>query len=82
MKIHHHDLEIELDDTWWEKAGMKNFSPSTNTYPVNTEVTNDKVIFIVKIDDVGPVLRNPGVGIFNTSAEATAKDALRNNLII
>jgi hypothetical protein len=74
MKIHHHDLEIELDDAWWEEAGMKHVSPSANTYCVNIEAAKGKEIFIVKIDEVGPVRRKPGVGIFNTNVEATAKD--------
>jgi hypothetical protein len=74
MKFHHHDLEIELDDTWWEEAGMKSFTPLTNAYCTNIEAANGKEIFIVKIVEVSPVRRNPGVAIFNTCADATAKD--------
>ncbi|MGD0210765.1 MAG: hypothetical protein ABSC14_07275 [Desulfomonilia bacterium] len=74
MKFHHHDLEIELDDTWWEEADMKSFTPSTNAYYTNIEAADGKEIFTVKIVEVSPVRRNPGVGIFNNSAEATAKD--------
>lgn len=74
MKFYHHDLEIELDDTWWVEAGMKSFTPSTNSYRTHIKGSNGKEIFEVKIVEVSPVRRNPGVGIFNTNAEATAKD--------
>jgi hypothetical protein len=74
MKIHHHDLEIELDGTWWEEAGMKNFTPTTNAYCVNIEAAKGCKILKIKIDEVGPVRRNPGVGIFKNNKEATAKD--------
>lgn len=74
MKFHHHDLEIELNDTWLEEADMKDFSPPSDSYRVNIESANGKEIFAVKIIEVSPVRRNPDVGIFNTSAEANAKD--------
>lgn len=74
MIFHHYDLEIELDDTWWEEAGMKGFTPSTDVYCTNAEAGNGKEIFTVRIAEVSPARRNPGVGIFNTNAEATAKD--------
>lgn len=74
MKLHHNDLEIELDDVWWEEAGMKDFIPTTNSYFVNAEAIKDEKVFRIKISEVCPVRRNPGVGIFNNSKEASAKD--------
>lgn len=80
MKIHHHDLEIELDDTWWEEVGMKNFAPKTIAYRVNIKAANGLEIFKVRIDEVSPVRRNPGVGIFNDNNVATAKDRVESIL--
>ena len=74
MKLYHHDIEIELDDTWWEEACMKKFTPTTISYLVNTEAAKGQNIFNVKINDVSPVKRKPGVGIFNDNEEASAKD--------
>jgi len=53
---------------------MLSFSPSTNAYCVDIEAAKGEEIITVKIEEVSPVRRNPGVGIFNTSAVATAKD--------
>jgi hypothetical protein len=35
MKLYHHDLQIELDDTWWAEAGMDGFVPHNRAYRVD-----------------------------------------------
>jgi hypothetical protein len=74
MKLYHHDIEIELDDTWWAEAEMNSFTPTANTYRVNIEAANGRNIFEIRIDEVRPVSRNPGIGIFNDNAEASARN--------
>jgi hypothetical protein len=74
MKFRHHDLEIELDDTWWKEAGMEGFVPPTTAYCVNHEAAKGRKVFEVRIDEVRSVRRNPGIGIFNDNEEASAKD--------
>jgi hypothetical protein len=74
MKICHHDLQIELDDTWYTEAEMDGFVPLTRTYLVNAEEANGRKLYDIRIDEVGSVKRNPGVGIFNDNQEASAKE--------
>ena len=74
MKLCHHDLQIELDDTWWAEAGMQGFVPLTRAYLVNNDSVKGRKLFEVRIIEVRPVIRNPGVGIFNDNKEASAKD--------
>jgi hypothetical protein len=66
MKFTHHGLPIELPDDWWDEASMGDFVRNSNAYRVGHSNTE---IFEVCIDDVGPVHRSPGVGIFNRSIE-------------
>lgn len=61
MKIYHHDIQIELDDTWWVEAGMKGFVPLTRAYLVDIEAAKGRELFEIKIDELGPVRRTPGV---------------------
>ena len=74
MKFYHHDLEIELDDSWWIEGGMVGFVPLTKAYFVDTDTTKGKELLEIKIDEVRPVRRNPGVGIFNDNEEASARE--------
>lgn len=72
MKIIHHDLEVELNDEWWEAAGMNLFIPKTRAYLTHQVFCENQPLFEVPIEDVGPVRRAPGVGIFNESEEGTS----------
>jgi hypothetical protein len=72
MKLRHHDLQIELDDTWWTEAGMEGFVPLTRAYHVDANAAQG--VFEIRIDEVRPVRRNPGVGIFNDDEERSARE--------
>ena len=74
MKLCHHDLQIELDDTWYTEAEMDGFVPLTRTYLLNADAANGRKLFDIRIDEVRPVKRNPGVGIFNDNQEASARE--------
>ncbi|MGD0633003.1 MAG: hypothetical protein ABSA13_01810 [Beijerinckiaceae bacterium] len=74
MILTHHDLKIELDDAWWAEAGMTGFVPSGRSFCPNVQAAEGKVIFEARIDEVGSIRRNPGVGIFNDNEEATARE--------
>lgn len=74
MRITHHNLIVELDDSWWAEAGMQNFVPSASTYRVDATAARKGSVFEVSFDEVRPGQRNPGVGIFNSNAQASAKD--------
>jgi hypothetical protein len=80
MIFNHHDQRIELPDEWWEAAGMAGFKPTHAAYPTDAKLTDGKQIFDVKILDVRPVQRNPGVGIFNDGEEGTAKERVTSLL--
>ena len=64
MKLYHHDLQIELDDTWWAEAGMYGFVPHNRAYRVDRGLANGKEIFEIPIDEVHHVIRAPGVAYF------------------
>jgi hypothetical protein len=74
MKLCHHDLQIELDDTWYTKAEMNGFVPLARNYLVNADAANGRKLFDIRIDEVKSVKRNPGIGIFNGNQEASAKE--------
>jgi len=67
MKLTHHGLEIEMLDEWWTEAGMRAFVPTFTAYRVNQRLFPN--VREVPITDVGPVVRAPGVSIFNDSEE-------------
>jgi hypothetical protein len=69
MMLHHHDLQIELDDLWWYDAGMTGFVTTEHAYRVAPDRFNRRMQ-IVPINDVGAVRRAMGVGIFNDDREA------------
>jgi hypothetical protein len=73
MKFTHHGLQIEIPDDWWTEAGMRGFVPTFTAYRVNQMLFRNAQE--IPIQDIGPVSRNPGVGIFNDSkAEGSARD--------
>ena len=73
MKLFHHNLEIDLDDTWWAEAKMEDFMPQSSAYRVDCNATKGRPVFEISINEVRPVKRKPGVGIFNDSEEASAR---------
>jgi hypothetical protein len=74
MIFHHHDLTVELDDAWWAEAQMEDFVPTGSAYRVDLHAAKGRTVFDVRLDEIGPVRRNPGVGIFNNNEEKTARE--------
>jgi len=74
MILTHHDLKIELSDAWWAEAGMAHFVPAGRAFRPDLEAAKGEAIFEARIDEVGPLRRNPGVGIFNDNEVATARE--------
>jgi hypothetical protein len=72
MKFTHHGLEVEMPDDWWTEAGMRGFAPTFTAYRVNRKLFPN--VREVPITDVGPVIRDLGVGIFNDSEEGSARE--------
>lgn len=66
MKLVHHGMTIELPDDWWAEAGMIGFVPRSSSYRADERVSHRRV-FQVAINDIAPVRRAPGIGIFNDS---------------
>jgi hypothetical protein len=62
-------LQIVLDDGWWSEGDMAGFTPSSAAYPADPDAFPGQRIFEVRIDDIGPVRRAPGFGIFNDDRE-------------
>jgi hypothetical protein len=73
MIFYHRDLKIQLDDSWWAEAQMGGFVPSSNAYRVDVAAAKGQRVFEARIDEIGPVQRKPGVGIFNSNEEMTAR---------
>ena len=69
MILIHHDLQIELLDEWWVAAGMKDFRLSGTAYRVDISANPNQTVYEVRIEDVVPVHRAQGVGIFNNDME-------------
>jgi hypothetical protein len=74
MIFHHHDLKVDLDDSWWTEAQMEGFVPADDAYCVDIDAPRGQKIFEVRVDEIGPVRRGPGVGIFNDNEEAAARE--------
>jgi hypothetical protein len=74
MILTHHDLRIELDDAWWAEAGMAGFVPLGRTFRPDLGAAEGQTVFEARIDEVAPLRRKPGVGIFNNNEEATARE--------
>ena len=75
MKLYHHDLFVcELDDAWWEEAGMEGFVPKNPAYRSDPNQAEGEEILEININEVKPVFRHRGLKIFNDSNEyGTAK---------
>lgn len=67
MKVRHHDLEVELPDEWWVAAGMSNFAPLSSAYRCDHISAGHRRVCLIRIADIEPVRRAPGVPIFNDS---------------
>ena len=74
MIFYHHYLKVELDDAWWAEAQMAYFVRSGTAYRVDLVAAKDQKVFEARIDEIGPVRRQPGVGIFNNNEEMTARE--------
>ena len=74
MKITHHGLEIILSDDWWAAAEMMGFVPTSNAYRPDPVHFPGRQVYLVAMQDIGPVMRGPGVAIFNGNDEASARE--------
>jgi hypothetical protein len=74
MILTHRDLRVELDDAWWAEAGMAGFVPAGRTFRPDLGAAQGQAVFEARIDEVAPLRRKPGVGIFNNNEEATARE--------
>ena len=80
MIIEHHEFVLELDDTWWEEAGMQGFRTLSRAYKVDSAAFPDREVFEVLIEVVGHVQRSPGVGIFNDNDISSARERVTSIL--
>src|SRR2546430_16143229 len=79
MKFTHHGLQIELPDDWWTEAGMPGFVPVFMAYRVNHRLFQN--VREVPLEEVGPVSRNAGVGIFyDSEVEGSDRERVLRNL--
>ena len=53
---------------------MADFLPSSGAYNVDYKEAGSKEVYEVAIDEIEPVIRGPGVGIFNDKQEMTARE--------
>jgi hypothetical protein len=68
MKFAHHDLQIELEDDWWDEAGMAGFSPTSRAYRTHPSFSaTGEPILEVSIAEVAPAPRL--IGIFRDSED-------------
>jgi hypothetical protein len=74
MIFYHHDLKVELDDAWWAEAHMAGFVPQGTAYRVDLGAAKGEGAFEARIEEIEPVRRKPGVGIFNTNETKTARE--------
>ena len=74
MNLAHHELKIELSNDWLIEAGMIGFTPAERCYRLDVNAFPNRTAYEVRIDDVGPVHRSQGVGIFNDNDDAAARE--------
>jgi len=68
MRFAHHDLLIDLEDDWWDEAGMAGFSPASRAYRTDPRFCDTgEPILEVPIAEVGPAPRS--IGIFRDSED-------------
>lgn len=65
MIVNHHDLTVELPDEWWVEAGMSDFAPSSSAYRCDHVAARARRVCLIRITDIEPVQRAPGVPVFN-----------------
>jgi hypothetical protein len=66
VKLFHGDLEFQVDDDWWDEAGMAGFVSSKHLYRVTPDARQP---FVVRIDDIQPVRRKLNAGMFNDDCD-------------
>ena len=71
MILTHHGLKIPLPDCWWAETEMADFVPQARAFRPDRRA---KGVFEVSLQEVAPLKRKPGVGIFNDNEEATARE--------
>jgi hypothetical protein len=70
MKLIHHGSEIaDLAEEWLAEAGMSTYVPNAVSYRVDASGGEGQKVFEVRIDEVAPVRRSPGVPLFNDDIE-------------
>src|SRR6476660_9041125 len=70
MNLIHHGFEItELPTEWLAEAGVVGFVPEAAAYAVGVAVGQGRQVHEVRIEDVAPVRRTPGVEIFKDDPE-------------
>ena len=77
MKVVHHGIEIvDLPEEWLAEASMLTFVPNSSSYRADPEICSGQAVFEVRIDEVAPFKRSPGVPIFNRDSEtgSTARE--------
>jgi len=82
MKIDHHGVWEELPEEWWIAAGMANFVRSASAYRCDHGAAGNRRVCLVRITDIEPVRRGPGVPIFNASSweNISARERVENIL--
>jgi len=68
MELNHHGLKIELEDEWWDEAGMVDFVAPRPAYRVQPDEFSS--VYNVLIEEVRPVDRELSAGIFNDDSES------------
>jgi hypothetical protein len=46
MILHHHDLEVELDNAWCSEAEMAGYVPAGTAYGVDRSATNGQRVLV------------------------------------
>jgi len=68
LTFHHHDLEFEVPDQWWDAAGMAGFVPDRQAYRYDSAAYPNA--FEVAIADIEPLYnRRVSHGMFNDNPE-------------
>ena len=75
MRIAHGDARYELDDEWWEEAGMAGFVPMRRAFRPDASGIAQLAVMEVAVADVKPLDRQLSHGVFNDSpSEGTARE--------
>lgn len=80
MIFFHHDFRIELDDTWWQAAGMESFVRKGQSFRVDVSQARGRAISIVAIKDIAPMRRNLSHGVFNNNETGSAQQRVTSIL--